>query len=323
MSTNFLKNGIYIFAVTLLFSCSFSFLSASDESVVVKHGGNGSHDDCYDCHNELDLKKLCARTIKAKCIDAKKIDACSIHAENLCVDNQFATPGIIVDNLNAQNICTENLTATVGCIGQFTANTACIPGSLIAGDLKQCAKYVAAIDFAVNSVYTLGDIINWDTIIDDPNGNVSFSPNTYYTAPYSGYYLISVQIDQFNINGVKPIIGIPVTNIGIEVNGIPNLQTYVPYLSFHDAQQGNSSSLIHLTAGDVVTAKYNVYVMTDSFGFSPYVGQVTIDSTSFFKIHLLSITCADLPCAPCVVGCAPSATGCEPFGTGSCTPCNR
>ncbi len=318
MSTKFLRSSTYIFAVSLLFSSFFSRILFAGSHAEENRAGYNQSSDCFDCSNELDLHKLCAKSIKTRCLDVKKIDACSIRTEDLCVNNEFTTPAITTNNINTQSICTENLTATVGCIGQLTANSACVPGSLVSADFKQCAKYVASISFASDFLYTLGDPVNWNLLLDDPNGNVSFSPFTSYTAPETGYYMVSVQIDQRNITGANPIVGIPVTNIGLEINNIPNLQTYVPYLSFHNAQQGNSSSLVFLNAGDVVTTRYNVYVMTDAFGFSPYVGTVLIDPSSFFKIHLLSVACPTLPCAPCVVGCAPSVTGCSPIDC-----CNR
>ena len=320
MSTKFLRSSTYIFAVTLLFSCVVFVGMYAEEN---KAGCNQSS-DCYSCSNELDLNKLCAKSIRTRCLDAKKIESCSIHTEDLCVDNQFTALSLIASSIDTESICTENLMATVGCIGQLTANNACIPGSLVAADFTQCSKYAATVVFGSDTVYTLGSNVAFDTILDDANNNVFIAPGyMQYTAPKTGYYIVTVQIDQHGLNGANTLVGMPVTNIELFVNGIITRQTFVPYLSFHDAQKGNYSALLGLKQGDILTTGYNVFVMNDSAGFIPYVGTLTIEgnagaeNSSLFKIHLLSVTCSTAPCVPCVVGCTPSVTGCTP--TDCCT----
>lgn len=180
--------------------------------------------------------------------------------------------------------------------------------------------------FAANQTYTLGDIIDWNTILDDPNGNISFIPNSHYTAPYSGYYAIMLQLDQDDIQGNDPILGTPVANLEILVNGVLFRQTFVPFLAFHNEQKATVSGLLSLTAGDQITSRYKVLVMQDGVGLADYVGTVNILGTgteengSVFKIHLLSIDCPNTtPCTPCTTG-ESGTNGCPPCPE-LCTPC--
>ena len=337
MSTKYLISKKCLFAATLLFSfiCpAMSEVDSMDEAEAFKR-------DCSDCCNELNLRRLCVDRLKARCAEIKKLNATTInvddiHAKTLCLETEFSTNEISGTNINGQNVCAENLTATTACVGSLVANDVCIPGALTVSNFKPCAKYAATVIFNNDTPYNLGSTIGFDTILSDPNNNVTLAPGFMsYTAPFTGDYVITVQIDQHGLNGSNVIVGLPVTNIELYVNGTITRQTFVPYLSFHDAQKGNYSALIGLQAGDVITSQYNVFVMNDTAGFVPYAGQITIEgnpgveNASLFKIHLLSIACPNgVPCSPCTTGCQPTVTGCQPFstgcqpsGTGVCKPC--
>ncbi len=328
MSTYFTNSKKPFFALMLLASSTYFFQNSASDVEVKK-----DFSECWDCSNDLTLKKLCAQRIKAKCIDSKIMDteqlnASQIGVSKLCVTDQFSTNEISGNIINATSLCATNLVASTGCIGQFTANSACV-GQLTAADFLQCSKYAATVIFSSNTIYTLGTTVGFDTILDDPNSNVTLAPGYMsYTAPLTGYYIVTVQIDQLGLNGANTVVGLPVTNIELFVNGTITRQTFVPYLSFHDAQKGNYSALLGLKAGDVLTTRYNVFVMNDSSGFIPYAGTVTIEgnpgaeNASLFKIHLLSVTCDGSPCTSCATGCNPSVTGCAPLITGCEKDCN-
>jgi len=273
----------------------------------------------FDCTNELNLRKLCVNRLQAHCVQlqelvGKKINADEIRTKKICVEDSLSVSEISATEIQSQNACVTNFKATAACVGALVAHNACVAGSLVAADLKPCAKYAAALGFRQGTTYQLGTLINWDLIVDDPNGDVSLTPFSSYKAPETGYYIVSMQIDQLGLQGANAIVGAPITNIVLQVNGVPNIQAYVPYLSFHDAQNGNVSSLVLLQKGDILTTKYNVFVLTDSAGFTPYNGTVAIKTSSFFRIHLLSITCPnEKPCGSCEVspsGCQASPSGC-------------
>ena len=331
MSTYFMNSKKPFFALMLLASSSYFFQNKTSD-VDVKRIGDFS--ECWDCGNDLTLKKLCAQRIKAKCIDSKVVDAEQVNASQintskLCVADEFSTNEISGKDVSAVNLCASNFSAVTGCLGQLTANSGCI-GQLSAGDFIQCSKYAATVIFSADTTYTLGSTVGFDTILDDPNNNVTLAPGYMsYTAPLTGYYIVTVQIDQHGLDGSNTIVGLPVTNIELFVNGIINRQTFVPYLGFHNGQKGNYSALLGLKAGDVLTTQYNVFVMDDGSGFIPYTGTIVIEgrpveeNTSLFKIHLLSVTCDGSPCTPCATECNPSVTGCVPAITGCEQDCNR
>jgi len=120
--------------------------------------------------------------------------------------------------------------------------------------------------------------------------------------------MITLQFDSRDLIGAETILGTPVSNIEILVNGVLFRQSFAPFLSFHNGQNSTISGLISLTAGDLRTTRYNVLVMTDA-GFIPYVGTITMlgngseENASVLKIHYLSSDCTDQvecpPCMPC------------------------
>lgn len=324
MSTYFTSSKKPFFALILLASSASFFQSKANDAEMKKAG---DFSECWDCGNDLTLKKLCAQRIKAKCIDSKIIDteqlnASQINTSKLCVTDQFSTDTLSGKNISATDLCSTNFATENACVGQLTSTSACV-GLLSTADFLQCSKYAATVIFSANTVYTLGSTVGFDTILDDPNNNVTLAPGYMsYTAPLTGYYIVTVQIDQFGLSGANTVVGLPVTNIELFVNGVITRQTFIPYLSFHDAQKGNYSALLGLKAGDVLTSRYNVFVMNDGAGFIPYAGTVTIEgnpgaeNASLFKIHLLSVTCDGSPCTPCDSGCNPPVTGCAPAITG-------
>lgn len=280
--------------------------------------------DCDDCKNQLNLCKLCAKkatiehlcvcsmTAKKACIDQLKAVDLQVQDEKvntLCVSDKLWAKSVSATSVNATNLCAQNATFDKLCVNQLTTNT--------------FVPYRAAVAFSADALYTLGTNVNWDTIIDDPNGNVALGSFSY-TVPVSGYYVLSYYLRADQLTGAFIIAGPPVGLFNVLVNGIELRQLQVPYLSFSALQRGILSSLVLLTAGDVLTMKYDVLVMDPASGLVPYAGTVSIKGSvaegfSRFEIHYLSSlatqppppTCT--PCAPVVLPCPdPLVVQCDP-----------
>jgi hypothetical protein len=226
--------------------------------------------DC-DFENNLNLHKLCAKKIKAH----------SAHFKDLSVENfDFGTD-------------------------------LCIPGQLTSANLLNCSKYVATSVYSTITTYNLGDYLNFDTIIDDPNGNMAVAP-TAYTVPVSGYYLVTMQIDQQNLQpdaAFGPILGTPVANPQLYVNGVLTRQLYSAYLSFFNQQRVTLTSISKFNAGDVIQGKLQILSLNQNSGVATVTGTVDIignaslSNDSVFIIHMLSATCGPNPCGPTGTGC--------------------
>lgn len=301
-------------------------LECHDGEVVVKDSATGlracspcsSSDSDGDCNN-LKLKSLTAKKIKSHCLSSKSITAKSVCSESVSTDALCAKTINLSEGFCAANIKTPSL-----CAGDVRATNICA-NAILANSFEQCGKFRATAAFSMNSTYTLGTPVNFDDILDDPNGNMALGP-TRYIAPRNGYYIVSLQFDQTNLTGSSLVLGIPVTNLQVLVNGVVFRETFVPYLSFHNAQNATISALISLKTGDVVTSRQNVLVLTDS-GFAPYVGTVDVlgdgtEAFSVFKIHLLSNDCPPQLCeSACDTICTPTSA-CLPCSSVH-TPCER
>lgn len=252
---------------------------------------NSCHDD-HGCNARIELVNLCAKKIKALCGDFTKLNA-----DELCA----ALANIL--NLKAQNACINNL-----CVDNLKANS-----------FEYCTPYKATTVYSANTNYTLGTPLAFDVILDDPNGDVSLVPFTTYTAPVSGYYIVSFQadFDSFVLT-TNPILGTPISNPQIYVNGILAHESFAPFLAFHNEQHSLITTLISLKAGDVVSTNYIIYTTSDA-GFITVPGTGLIEGNgteldkAMFKIHFLSSDCTPPICQPCEV-----PTQCTPCPTTSC-----
>jgi hypothetical protein len=281
-------------------------------------------EDC-GCKNELNLTKLCVRKEKVK-----RLCAHDINAKEICTRKLEANHAII-ETETVNNICVANtMTAQVAQTGSFntnnlcaqngTINTLCV-NDLTVGNMNKCEKWRAAVTNAVDSTYTLGQPVNWTTVIDDPNGNVVLGPFSY-TVPTSGYYVVTFNVDSSTLAGAATITGIPIGLLQVIVNGNPSLQLQAPFLSFSNLQSANLSALTILNAGDVLTMTYNVIVFQQTTGLVQYVGTIDLaangsfPASSGFAIHYLSsLNC--MPgqvcqiCPPVVVPCSPVTVRCD------------
>jgi len=277
-------------------------------------------DDCFD--TALKVEAICAKRVKSKWIDAcnlnaKQICAESIKAKKACLDYLVVNENACIKKLQSQDICAQSITA---------ANF-CSSGPVKFTQAEICQQFRATVVFGSNQPYNLNTPLNFDTILDDPNNNVTLAPFAYHT-PVAGYYLLSIEIDQNSLVALptSPILGPPVANIIVNVNGNLVRQTFIPYLTFHNDQVSTFSSLIRLKAGDVVTVTYEIIVLTDA-GLVAYPSSVTVlgngtdaGDSSLFQIHYMSSNCVQPICAPCLpvcefpcdVECPPCKPDCAP-----------
>jgi hypothetical protein len=306
-------------------------LSWSNDKDLVELNERITRDDS-GC-SKICTKKLIAKCAKVYSFLAHDIDATNLNTDALCA-RIINADSICTRTANINGaLCASTLRSPIICSEQISATSMCA-SNLIANKFQQCGLYRATAVLSSDQLYTLGTLIPIDTSLDDPNADVSFAPFSY-TVPISGYYILTVQIDQHGISGVDPILGTPLANLEVLVNGITNKETFTPYLSFHNGQKVTVSSLISLNAGDVVQLRYNVYVMNDGSGFMPYVGTIILEGDgtaingSIFKIHYLSSDCTTPtacecplpPCnpTPCNYPCVPQA----PCVGMSCSNCTR
>ncbi|HEY5268694.1 MAG TPA: hypothetical protein VII94_06280, partial [Candidatus Saccharimonadales bacterium] len=226
------------------------------------------------CSNELNLDKMCVDCAKMNCAKIQQVIS-----DNIC--SQLVSANQVSANMIGANSI---------CVKAGTINTLCVD-NLSIGNFSPYTKYRATVNFSGNTTYTLGANLPFNNIIDDPNNNVSISPFMSYTAPVAGYYELSYIINANNlISTGGAILGVPVANPEIFVNGALAREIFAPFLSFLGAQNVILSTLITLQAGDVVTLQYNV------LGGSgiPAVGTIDMASTgaeggnSLFKIIFMS-----------------------------------
>lgn len=273
-------------------------------------------DNC-DCKNEIDIRKLCAHILLADCVDSERISA-----RDLCAD-EIKSPYICADRLNLNStLCVDQIDTNHANIVTLNTNDICVAGTLSANDTNLCNKVRATMVFSANTVYDLKSNIDWDVILDDPNGNASDVPPSHYIAPKGGYYLLTLQVDAIEIvaqNGL-PILGSPIANPKIWVNGVVHRESFSPFLAFLDSQHTTLTTVIKLNAGDVVTTSYEILILDSTVGVVSLEGTATLlgngtdANQAIFKIVLVAPDCDTTPCVP-VEPCQPHP--CD----ASCTPC--
>ena len=281
-------------------------------------GNNWGSDGC-GCERNLKVHKLCAHCVETEELHARCIKAGSMIADNECVSGSLEAQSLSAGSINSNTLCSQSGTINSLCVDNLSVN------NLAANNSLPYSKYRATTNFSSDQVYNLGSPLSFNNIVDDPNNSVILSPNTSYTAPISGYYMVTFKINITNlVSPSGPILGVPVADPQILVNGVLVREAFQPFLTFFNAQSFILSSLITLQAGDVVTLVYNVLGANGA----PIVGTVGIvgsgieDGNSLFKIILLSALASNLPppspcvvCPPVVVDCS---GGCAPM---PCPPC--
>lgn len=280
----FFKN--FLLSITFLAVVAPSFVRAEDEGGAERHGDNN---DCV----------LVAKKIKANKGFFESVCAEKIKSKKICTDDVVVNHCANVHSVCASDLCVSN----VARINQI------------------CGLYRATAIFSMNTTYTLGSPVNFDLVLDDPNNNVTLAPFSY-TAPVDGYYIAALQVDAIDLATADQILGIPVSNIAILVNGIVHRQLFSPFLAFHNQQFTNLTSILSLKAGDVVTSTYNVLIFNDITGLTTVNGTMTLEGNGSpanqtqFKIHYLSSDCERPECPPC------TPSHCDNTCYDSCKPCH-
>jgi len=280
--------------------------------------------DCHNLKNELKLHKLCAHQARIDCLDVEsfstdkfcsdEINAVKLNAQDEVVNNLCVAVG-----LKAAKVETLSLNSNTLCSQSGTINTLCVD-NLTVGNFAPVEKYRATVNYSADFTYTLGSFLNFNNIVDDPNGSISLSPNTSYTAPISGYYMMTFKVNVTNVSPTNgPILGVPVANPEVYVNGILVREGFSPFLTFFNDQKVILNSLITLQQGDVVTMKYNIFGANGVavVGTVDIVGAGIEDGNSLFKIILLTAlgsggsqpTC--MVCPPVSIPCAPITVDCD------------
>lgn len=246
--------------------------------------------------NNLHLDHLSACEAEANAFKAE-----SVVANDLCAQNSNALKSYS-DAAFSNSLCVS---------GSASINNLCV-NNLQAQNFSQCNVFRAAATNSADSSYTLGSLIDWNLVLDDPNSNLSLAPFSY-KVPASGYYMVTFNMYNNALAGALPISGALVGSLSLLANGNLLRQQYSPFLAASDQQSASLSSLSLLNAGDVLTMKYDVLVQGAS-GFLPYAGTVNLQANglfpaqSGFAIMQLSSLCSlsggsqpQQPCAPCPV----------------------
>jgi hypothetical protein len=276
--------------------------------------------------NDAQISRLNNETICANAVAANNICANTLTANTLCTPAIQADDLCVTDGVSTDNICVNQAQIDGLWTDYIAASTIAINGTL-----EHCTPYKAHLSLSTTTVYHLGDEINWDVILDDPNGDVIAGP-TRYVVPKTGYYLMTLgvtanQLEDDNSNDV--IAGIPVVRPEIVVNDIRTVKAMKTFLSFgSEFQSSVLSGVFPLQAGDEVTCRYRVFHIDALLGITPFDGIVDLqgfgsqgqpDSNTYFIIHYLSSFCPvdqqpnPVECQPCLpVTCPPCNTVCPP-----------
>ncbi len=282
--------------------------------------------DCFDINNQmLSIQCLCANTIKARGVFGKKgcftwLSANHLRAEDAAFNTSCTkTANAEIINANTINVkdlnaCNVNAIKTTNlCSDSIQTTDLCVKGNI-----KHCMKYKAYLSITGVPVnpYTLGTVIDFDTIEDDPNGNATIGAGAKYTAPVNGYYMVTFGSGLNSILPGGPVLsGIPVTRPQVIVNGTPILKAFDSFLSFDGPFQNSVlSGLIYLEAGDVVQATLEIYYIDPVTGIGSYAGNVDLASgitNTYMIVHYLSSDCDTLECPPCIPTIPPVGGPCS------------
>lgn len=315
---------------------------------------------------------VCSATVSATNLCAVNSAANNAYLENITSNTLCALIGRIkqleTEQARLNNICTQLLSAQQAVVGSATFNTSCAQtaqaqnfmannasintlctqtgvmdtlcvNNLTAQNFESCNNYRATVVMSHNITYTLDTPIPWDTVLDDPNGNVIMSSTgTMYIVPEDGYYLFTLQVDQDNLVADAPILGVPVASPQLIVNGNIHREGLIPFLTFSSLQETTYTAIVTLHAGDVVITHYDIrYIdaggLQEAVGTVQLLGNGTEEHQSVFKIIQLSPLCSTtppcsstcvpvtVPCNPILVTCVPVETSCTPLSV-VCSPCS-
>lgn len=284
---------------------------------------------CCGKIDNLESHKLVADNICSQAIQVKDFAAENSTMDNLCVPNRVTASQSWADSANFNSLCASNAN-----IQNLSVANLQVGGSNSSSSAP-CISYRATANYRSNMNYKLGSLFNFDNIVDDPNNNVSLSPNFQYVAPLAGYYMVTFKVNASNlVSSSGAVLGVPMANPQLFVNGMLVRDLFSPFLPFFSQQKVVLDSLLTLQAGDVVSLKYNVLAGNGSpvSGSVDFVGTSGEDSNSLFKIILLSGLCQPgaqaqakaqalqqiPPCPQVIVACSSVLTPCLPLDVLAC-----
>ncbi|MCF7899631.1 hypothetical protein K9L05_03215, partial [Candidatus Babeliales bacterium] len=259
----------------------------------------------YNCcpPKRLNVCEICARKIYVKCLEAKVARIKCLFARKAKIEKIWSKV-ISTCDLCAKKAKIEKLWVDCEFVKRLSACEAKI-NKLYANDIcfdDLCTKYRADLEIT-NTVfgYVLGDNVPYDTIVDDPNNNVSLTPYPHYKAPKTGYYVVSIGFDSTNLRGIvpTPITGTPVSHPEIIINGVHYLHEDSVFLTFVPNLQTVLTTILPLKKGDMLSSRFGVLFETESGAVIEYPGLIDITNKphhSFMRVHYLSSTCQCKPC---------------------------
>lgn len=257
------------------------------------------------------IKNLCTKRAKIEKIWAYVVNTCKLCAHKAKIEHLWSHKAFI-ECARLEKLCSEHANIETLHTDKTYTHTLCAKYARIKKlcAVDTCSNYKAHVSLSGPFVgYTLDAPIKFNTIVDDPNGNIDNSgPSTKYIIPKSGYYVFTMETDASNVRGPGIIVGQPVLHSQIRVNGIDVIHADVAMLSFANNVYTNLSGVLHVQKGDFIECAETVFVLDPTAGLINYVnGQLDFnnpippipnhDPITYFLIHYLSSDCAPEDCA--------------------------
>lgn len=235
------------------------------------------------------LELILTNTLVANFIDTEKICVDAAHIDNLCAHHIGC-----VEDLTADLITTNTLHVANFDVGNISLD------NLVTTTIKT-DNYITDLRAMVSNRadaygYQLGTDIDFDTIVDDDNGNIVQHPTTYIV-PKSGYYAITVCVKSTNVTLSSPGPLPTAEHLDVFVNGISCAQLYE---EFNNARKAGCTktillnSLLHLNKNDIVSLRYfATRENTGSGSYEDVLGTATLvgsplDNGTRMIVHYLS-----------------------------------
>lgn len=205
-----------------------------------------------------------------------------INTESICA-TEIGTGVLCSESTQTRRLCADHIATQTICSQVAHIDVLCV------NNLHNYTRYKAHAKNRANQSYRLGSLIEFDSIVDDPNNNISLNPFSAYTVPESGYYSLCFSVAFTDLAGTSAPTGTPVAHPHISVNGAESLSVYQLFLSLNASQFSTVSGLLFLHAGDVVQFELEVLFMDQANNLVPYSGTGTLlaDQT-YAVIHYLS-----------------------------------
>lgn len=278
---------------------------------------------CCDEPTFLRIAKLCVFKLRSGKLDSDKINTRRLCA-NAAVLDVLCTGSVQAGNLQANSLKAVELCSNKAHIRELCVDSLTTTSLTLSTNLEICTNYRAYANDVTTHTQTSGQPVFFDTIVDDPNNNLTEAAYTYYTAPKTGYYIVTSAVAITGLSG--PVFtGVPVALMQIDVNGISRSHARNAFLSFSKTQESSIAALVMLNAGDEVTIGYSILILDPVLGEIQYPGTITLGgaaAANYFAIHLLSGTCpvppnnaCQIQCAPVTIPCADCTDWCDPFAS--------